>query len=118
MAKQITFKVDKKEYILEFNRKTVKLASEKGLTAERLENIDNNKLDAVEVIPLLWSCAFDMHHPSVSEEERQELYDMMSNKQGKDDDLGLLGALSELFLEPITTLLEIEGNVEWTTSWR
>lgn len=119
MAKQITFKVDDKEYILEFNRKTVKSASEKGLTIERLEKIDDNKADAVELVPLLWCCAFDMHHPSVSENKRLELFEKMSNKKGKDEnDLGLLGALFELFAEPITTLLEDEGNVEWTPSWK
>ena len=121
MAKQITFVVDDKEYILEFNRKTLKEAGEKGVTIDRLMAIETNPIDAVEIIPLLWSSAFDMHHPSVKEEKRQELFKLLNNKRGSEEDendSGLFGALAELFAEPLNTLFEDEGNVEWKASWR
>lgn len=121
MAKQITFTFDGKEYILEFSRKTVKDAQKKGLTYECLDSIDKNPLSLLDIVPLLWSCAFDMHHPSVSEEKRQEMYKQLTDKKGDDEDendSGLFGALAELFAEPLNTLFEEQGNVEWKASWK
>ena len=118
MAKQITFKYKDKDYILEFNRATYKEAEISGITQTRVENLENNPSDAIELIPELWFRAFKMHHPSVTRAEADEMYHSMENKGGDEEtDFGLLGALVEIFTEPIAILFQEQGNTKWSKSW-
>lgn len=125
MAKQITFKYDNKEYILEFNREVFKKVEASGITMARLEGLENNPADALEVIPELWFRAFQMHHPSVTRELADEIYHSMANKGGNAEqnlpdeeiDFGLLGALIELYQEPVAILYTEQGNTKWSKSW-
>ena len=82
MAKQITFKYDNKEYILEFNRDTFKKTELAGFPLSRVEGLEHNPSDAIEVIPELWFRAFQMHHPSVTRDEANEMYRSMADKGG------------------------------------
>lgn len=116
MAKQITFSYKDKDYILEFNRDTVKKSQDMGLSIEKLEECDKNPFLALEVVPLLWRCAFLMHHPSVDKNLVEEMYKELANKEGDKDEDGLIFSLMELYSEPLNTLLE-QGNVKWSKSW-
>ena len=119
MAKQINFKYKDKEYILEFNRDTFKKAELAGFPLSRVEALEDNPSDAIEVIPELWYRAFQMHHPSVTRDEADEMYKSMDNKGGDGEtDLGLIGDLVQIFSEPVAILFTEQGNTKWSKSWK
>lgn len=105
MAKQLYIKIDGKEYILEYNRKIAKQMEMMGF------EITNMDLKPATMIPMLFSGAFLMHHPSVSEEQKMKWYEDLSNKGD------LIADLGEAYSECISTLFDTEGNLEWSKSW-
>ena len=119
MAKQITFKYEDDEYILEFNRDTFKKTEAAGIPFSRIDELENNAADALEVLPELWFRAFQMHHPSMTREKAEEIYHSMENKGGNGEtDFGLVQALIEIYSEPVVTLYEEPGNTKWSKSWK
>ena len=114
--KNLTFTYEGKEYTLEFNRTTFEKAEQAGLTVARVENLADNPSDAITVVPELWYRAFQMHHSDISREKTEEIYHSMSDK-GNDNDLGLIGALAEIFVEPVAILFTEPGNTKWKKNW-
>lgn len=107
MSKKITFTFEEKEYTLEYTRKTVRQMEEQGFVARDVET------RPMTLLPQMFAGAFLAHHRFVKPEVIERIYKAMPNK----DDL--IGKLSEMYNEPIETLLDepTEGNVEWTPSW-
>lgn len=105
MAKQIYIKSNGKEYILEYNRKIVKQMEAAGFEITKLMD------KPVTMIPLLFSGAFLMHNPSVTEAQKEKMYDELNNKDE------FIEALSDLYSECVTTLFDNEGNLEWSKNW-
>lgn len=99
------------EYTLEFSRKTAKKALREGFDPN-----SEDDLEAIFMIPILFSNAFEMHHPNLSEEEKDAIYEMILDKTG------LIEALGELFADPIEKLTaDPKGakskNFKWKKTW-
>lgn len=107
MAKTLKLKdsVTEREYTLEFNRKSIELMERQGFRINELEGMP------MSGIMQLVEGAFRMHHPTVSKEAIEAVY---SRLQGKTE---FIGALAELYAEPIKALTEDPeesvGNVSW-----
>ena len=115
MGKQLTITdpISNQEYTLEFNRKSALRAMKEGFNPGKMEG---GELEAALMIPVLFNCAFDMHHGKMSEEETDAIYEMIANKED------LIGALSELFADPIDKLIEDpkgakSKNFKWKKTW-
>lgn len=107
--KQITFTYEDKEYILEFNRDTAK---EAGVPTKELQDLENEPMKALDLIPQIWCAAFEMHNPSCPQETRMAIYEAM---EGKDEEL--VTALIGIYMHPLETLFAKEGNVKWKKNW-
>lgn len=109
MSKQLKFTYQDKEYILEYNRRSVETMEKKGFVAAEIET------KPVTVLPALFAGAFLAHHRYVKQEVIDDIYSKMTNKQE------LIGKLAEMYNEPIMALVdepeESEGNLDWTASW-
>ena len=109
MAKQLRFTYQNKEYVLEYNRRSVESMEKKGFVASDIET------KPVTVLPALFAGAFLANHRYVKQEVIDEIYSKMTNKQE------LIGKLAEMYNEPIMALVdepdESEGNLDWTASW-
>lgn len=109
MAKQLRFKYDGKEYILEFTRKTVTDMERRGFVASDVET------KPMTTLPAMFAGAFLAHHRFIKQETVDAIFEKMTNRED------LLSKLAEMYNEPLLTLVqepeESEGNVEWTASW-
>ena len=115
MGKQLTITDPNSEqvYTLEFNRKTALKALRAGFNPNDMEG---GELEAALMIPMLFHYAFEMHHEGIPEEETDAIYDMVPNKED------LIGALAELFADPINKLTEDpkgakSKNFKWKKTW-
>lgn len=109
MAKQLKFRYQDKEFVLEFTRKTVAEMERKGFIAADVSD------KPMSTLPELFRGAFLAHHRYVKPEIIDEIFDKMTNKED------LIGKLSEMYAEPILSLVEepeeAEGNLNWTASF-
>ena len=109
MNKQLRFTYQDKEYVLEYNRKSVEIMEKKGFVASDIES------KPVTVLPALFAGAFLANHRFVKQDVIDEIYSKMTNKSE------LISKLAEMYNEPIMALVdepdESAGNVDWTASW-
>jgi hypothetical protein len=103
---KINLTYDKKEYILEYNRQSVKTMENQGFVLEELTKKPAN------MIPLLFAGAFIKNHSGkngVSRKLIDEIFD------GIDDKTALMEALMEMYADTLSTLTDSngEGNVTW-----
>lgn len=109
MNKQLKFTYQDKDYCLEFTRKSVEAMERSGFVASDIES------KPMTVLPALFKGAFLANHRFVKAEIVDEIFSKMTNKSE------LISKLSEMYNEPILTLVdepeESEGNVDWTASW-
>lgn len=109
MAKQLKFRYQNIEYILEFTRKTVAEMERKGFIAADVSD------KPMSTLPELFRGAFLAHHRFAKSEVIDEIFDKMTNKED------LIGKLAEMYAEPILSLVEepeeAEGNLKWTASF-
>lgn len=115
MGKQLTITDPNSEqvYTLEYNRKSVLRAIRGGFDPNKLADGD---IEAALMIPVLFNCAFDMHHGQMAEKDTDAIYDMIPDKTG------LIEALAELFAAPISALTEDpkgakSKNFKWKKTW-
>ena len=103
---KINLTYDKKEYILEYNRQSVKTMESQGFVLEELTAKPAN------MIPLLFAGAFIKNH-SGKDGVKRKVIDEIYNEIG--DKTALLEALMEMYAETLSTLTEGngEGNVTW-----
>jgi hypothetical protein len=97
------------DYTLEFTRKSVETMERNGFVASDI----NDK--PMTVLPALFKGAFLANHRFVKDETVDAIFAKLTNK-GE-----LISKLSEMYNEPIMTLIdepeESEGNVDWIASW-
>ena len=109
MSKQLKFTYDKKEYCLEYTRKSVETMERNGFVASDIKD------KPMTTLPALFAGAFLANHRFVKQEIIDEIFSKMTNKSE------LIGKLAEMYNEPIMTLIdepdEAEGNLNWTASW-
>ena len=103
---KINLTYDKKEYILEYNRQSVKSMESQGFVLEELTT------KPMTMIPLLFSGAFIKNHSGKDGVKRKvvdEIFNEISDKTA------LMEALMEMYAETLSTLTEDngEGNVTW-----
>jgi len=102
-----------KQYTLEFNRRTV-LKLEKALRAEGInlvemtENENLNPLELVSIVDTVFTYAFKMHHPNVTQDVIDTIFEKLGNKEQ------LSGVLFEIMSAPINALADNkEGEITW-----
>ena len=103
---KINLTYEKKEYILEYNRQSVKTMESQGFVLEELTT------KPMTMIPLLFSGAFIKNHSGKDGVKRKvvdEIFNEISDKTA------LMEALMEMYAETLSTLTEDsgEGNVTW-----
>lgn len=111
--KKIELTYMSKQYTLEFNRRTV-VKLEKALRAEGInlvdmtENENVNPLELVSIVDTVFTYAFKMHHPNVSQDVIDTIFEKLGNKEQ------LSGALFEIMSAPINALADNkEGEITW-----
>ena len=103
---KINLTYEKKEYILEYNRQSVKTMENQGFVLEELTKKPAN------MIPLLFAGAFIKNHSGKNGVKRsliEEIFDSIENKTE------LMESLMEMYAETLGSLTESngEGNVTW-----
>ena len=103
---KISLTYDKKEYVLEYSRQSVKTMESQGFVLEELT------AKPMTMIPLLFSGAFIKNHSGKDGVKRKvvdEIFEEISDKPA------LMEALMEMYTETLSTLTEgsAEGNVMW-----
>lgn len=109
MAKQLKFTFKGKEYVLEYTRRTVTEMERKGFVASDVES------KPMTTLPALFEGAFLAHHRfDTKKEVIDDIFAHMTNKAE------LIGALADMYNEPIMAMVEepeeAEGNVSWTVN--
>ena len=103
MCKTIRCWYGEKEYTLEYDKKSIVAMERRGFNLAQIERMP------LTMLTKLMSGAFLMHHPEVSQERAEEIFDHMK-KRGE-----LLEALSEMYA---ATVAEMYGdNEENGESW-
>ena len=97
---------DKKEYVLEYSRQSVKTMESQGFVLEELT------AKPMTMIPLLFSGAFIKNHSGKDGVKRKvvdEIFEEISDKTA------LMEALMEMYTETLSTLTDGsgEGNATW-----
>ena len=101
---KINLTYGKMDYILEFNRQSVKTMENQGFILEELTAKPAN------MIPLLFAGAFIKNHRGIKRKVIDDIFDNIENRPE------LLEALMEMYAETLSTLTEGttgEGNVSW-----
>ena len=100
---KIKLTYDKKEYILEFNRQSVKTMESQGFVLEELT------AKPMTMIPLLFNGAFIKNHRGIKRNLMDEIFEEIGDKTA------LMEALMEMYAETLSTLTEGsgEGNATW-----
>ena len=101
---KIVLNHDKKEYVLEYSRQSVKTMESQGFVLDEITS------KPMTMIPLLFSGAFIKNCKGIKRSTIDEIFD------GIGDKTGLMQALMEMYAETLSTLTEenAEGNVTWT----
>lgn len=109
MAKQLIFTYEDEEYTLEYTRRTVAEMEKKGFIASDITD------KPMTTLPALFAGAFLAHHRFVKEDVINTIYNKLTKKEE------LIGALAEMYNEPIMALVEEpeedKGNLNWTATW-
>lgn len=94
---------ENKEYVLEYNRQTVRQMESQGFVLDEITS------KPVTMIPLLFEGAFIKNCRGTKRNTINEIY------KGISDKTGLLEALMEMYAETLSTLTDdsAEGNVSW-----
>ena len=100
---KINLTYDKKEYILEYNRQSVKTMESQGFVLEELT------AKPMTMIPLLFNGAFIKNHRGIKRNLMDEIFEEIGDKTA------LREALMEMYAETLSTLTEGsgEGNATW-----
>lgn len=103
---KINLTYDKKEYVLEYNRQSVKTMESQGFVLEELTT------KPMTMIPLLFAGAFIKNH-SGKDGVKRKVVDEIFNEIN--DKTALMEALMEMYADTLSTLTEDngEGNVTW-----
>lgn len=94
---------ENKEYVLEYNRQTVRQMEGQGFV------LDGIVSQPMTMIPLLFEGAFIKNCRGTKRKTISDIYDGITDKTG------LIEALMEMYADTLSTLTEdnAEGNVSW-----
>lgn len=94
---------ENKEYVLEYNRQTVRQMEGQGFVLDEITS------KPVTMIPMLFEGAFIKNCRGTKRKTISEIYDGIADKTG------LLEVLMEMYADTLSTLTEdnSEGNVSW-----
>jgi len=100
---KINLTYNKKDYILEYNRQSVKTMESQGFVLEELT------AKPMTMIPLLFNGAFIKNHRGIKRNLMDEIFEEIGDKTA------LMEALMEMYAETLGTLTEGsgEGNATW-----
>ena len=100
---KINLTYEKKDYILEYNRQSVKTMESQGFVLEELT------AKPMTMIPLLFQGAFIKNHRGIKRNLMDEIFEEIGDKTA------LMEALMEMYAETLGTLTEGsgEGNATW-----
>jgi hypothetical protein len=100
---KINLTYDQKEYVLEYNRQSVKTMESQGFVLEELT------AKPMTMIPLLFNGAFIKNHRGIKRNLMDEIFEEIGDKTA------LMEALMEMYAETLGTLTDSnnEGNVTW-----
>ena len=103
-ASAYTIDFENKEYVLEYNRQSVKQMEGQGFVLDELAS------KPMTMIPMLFSGAFIKNCKGTKRAVIDEIYENLADKTG------LMEALIEMYAETLTSLTDdtAEGNVTWT----
>ena len=101
---KIVLKHEKDEYVLEYNRQSVKQMEGQGFSLEELQS------KPMTMIPLLFEGAFIKNCRGTKRKVIEKIY------EGVPDKTSLMEALIEMYADTMSTLMDDndEGNVTWT----
>ena len=100
---KINLTYEKKEYILEYNRQSVKTMESQGFVLEELT------AKPMTMIPMLFQGAFIKNHRGIKRNLMDEIFEEIGDKTA------LMEALMEMYAETLGSLTEGsgEGNATW-----
>ena len=103
---KINLTYDKKEYVLEYNRQSVKTMESQGFVLEELTT------KPMTMIPLLFAGAFIKNH-SGKDGVKRKVIDEIFEEIG--DKTALMETLMEMYADTLASLTDSnnEGNVTW-----
>lgn len=100
---KIVIDYEKKEYVLEYNRQSVKTMESQGFDLSEITS------KPMTMIPLLFSGAFIKNCKGTKRAVIDAIYEGIGNKTD------LMNALIEMYSDTLSTLTDdTEGNVTWT----
>ena len=101
---KIVLNHEKKEYVLEYSRQSVKTMEAQGFVLDEITS------KPMTMIPMLFSGAFIKNCKGVKRAVIDEIFDSIGDKTA------LMQGLMEMYAETLSTLTEenVEGNVTWT----
>lgn len=109
MAKTLNFEYDGKEYVLEFNRKSIEQMERQGFIASEIAD------KPMTCLPALFRGAFLKNHRYVKPEVIDEIFSHLTRRDE------LVSKLAEMYNEPIEALLnepdDKSGNIDWGASF-
>jgi hypothetical protein len=100
---KINLTYNKKDYILEYNRQSVKTMEQQGFVLEDLT------AKPMTMIPLLFQGAFIKNHRGIKRNLMDEIFEELGDKTA------LMEALMEMYAETLSTLTD--GNGEGNATW-
>ena len=100
---KINLTYEKNEYVLEYNRQSVKTMEGQGFVLEELT------ANHMTMIPLLFNGAFIKNHRGIKRNLMDEIFEEIGDKTA------LMEALMEMYAETLGTLTD--GNGEGNATW-
>ncbi len=108
MATKITVTYNKTDYVLGYNRSSVKQMEQQGFVLDQIAE------KPMTMVPLLVYGAFTQHNKGIKRSLVDEIYEHIADKVGDGDD-GFIQALLEMYAETVNTLTDNnpvdEGNL-------
>lgn len=101
MSKQIKFKYEGVDYVLEYNRESISLIESKGFALSEFT------AKPMLMLPLAFSGLFLKNHKRTKQSTVDNIYDSFKDKEK------LVGVIVDMLSEAYDTLTDNEGNIEW-----
>lgn len=108
MATKITINYQKKDYVLEYSRNSVKQMEQMGFVLDQIGD------KPMTMVPMLVYGAFIKHNKGIKRSLVDEIYEHIADKIGDNDD-GFVNTLVEMYSDTVNTLTDNkpvdEGNL-------
>lgn len=103
MNKKIEFNYNGKDYVLEYNRKSIEYIERQGFSISQLAE------KPMLMLPMAFSGLFFKNHKNTRQSEIDEIYDNFKDKDK------LINTIAEMLNEAYSSLQDDnqEGNIEW-----